>query len=126
MTRNSRPAWYRSLYWRIGVGLVSFLAVFLTVQGVALVWLISRMEIAPGPASPDVTRLVSRELAEVLTQNPNTDLDQFLREQYEQRVPLVVVMRDGRVLSTDGRSLQAEILAEIRTRMNAAPDMFLR
>ena len=59
-----KPAWYRSLYWRIGVGLVSFLAVFLAVQGLALVWLISRMEVGPGPPSPDVTRLVAREISE--------------------------------------------------------------
>src|SRR4029079_17657445 len=93
---GAEPAWYRSLYWRIGVGLVSFLAVFLAVQGLALVWLISRMEVGPGPPSPDVTRLVAGEISDALVTNPRIDLEQFLRQQYEQRLPLVVVMRDGR------------------------------
>lgn len=119
-------AWYRSLYLRIGVGLVAFLAVFLAVQGLALVWLISRMDVAPGPPSPDVTRLVSRELSDALALNPKTSVDQFLRDQYGQRLPLVVVMRDGRIVSSDGRPLADEVLSELRTRMNDAPESFLR
>src|SRR3954469_16377453 len=106
-------AWHRSLYWRIGVGLVSFLAVFLAVQGLALVWLISRMEVGPGPPSPDVTRLVAREISDAIVTNPRTDLEQFLRQQYEQRLPLVVVMRDGRTLSTDDRALPAALLEDL-------------
>ena len=120
-----RPAWYRSLYWRIGVGLVSFLAVFLAVQGLALVWLISRMEVGPGPPSPDVTRLVAGEISDALVTNPRIDLEQFLRQQYEQRLPLVVVMRDGRTVSTDGRALPATLLEELRARMSANPEVFL-
>jgi signal transduction histidine kinase len=121
----SKPAWYRSLYWRIGVGLVSFLAVFLAVQGLALVWLISRMEVGPGPPSPDITRLVAREISDALVTNPRIDLEQFLRQQYEQRLPLVVVMRDGRTVSSDGRALPANTLAELLARMNASPEVFL-
>jgi signal transduction histidine kinase len=122
----SKPAWYRSLYWRIGVGLVSFLVAVLTVQGLALVWLISRMEVGPGPPSPEVTRLVSRELSEALAANPDADVEQFLRQQYEQRLPLVAVMRDGRVVSSDGRTLPDEMLAEIRSRLASDPESFLR
>src|SRR5215210_1688952 len=116
----AKTAWYRSLYLRIGVGLVAFLAVFLAVQGLALVWLISRMDVAPGPPSPDVTRLVSRELSDALAINPKTGVDQFLRDQYGQRLPLVVVMRDGRIVSSDGRPLAADVLSELRARMNDA------
>lgn len=126
MTRDRpTPAWYRSLYWRIGVGLVSFLAVFLAVQALALVWLISRMEVGPGPPSPDVTRLVAREISDALVTNPKIDVEQFLRQQYEQRLPLVVVMRDGRTVSSDGRALPANTLSELLARMNASPEVFL-
>jgi two-component system OmpR family sensor kinase len=118
-------AWYRSLYWRIGIGLVSFLAAFLTLQALALVWLISRMEVAPGPPSPDITRLVSRELGDALASNTNIDLEKFLRDQYERRLPLVVVMRDGRVVSSDGRTLPEGTLSELRARMSASPESFL-
>src|SRR5215210_9432287 len=122
----AKTAWYRSLYLRIGVGLVAFLVTFLVVQGLALVWLISRTDVAPGPPSPDVTRLVSRELGDALLANPRTDIEQFLRDQYERRLPLVVMMRDGRLVSTDGRALPAETAAELRSRMDTDPNAFLR
>ena len=41
--------WYQSLYWRIAIGFVLFLAAVLALQGGALVYLIARMEVAPGP-----------------------------------------------------------------------------
>jgi two-component system sensor histidine kinase BaeS len=116
----------RSLYLRIGLGLVAFLVVFLLVQGFAIVWLISRMDVAPGPPPPDVARLVARELSEALSTNPRTDIEQFLRQQYEQRLPLVVVMRDGRAASSDGRTLSSDVLTELRARMESAPEAFLR
>ncbi|MCM3880824.1 MAG: HAMP domain-containing histidine kinase, partial [Vicinamibacterales bacterium] len=116
----------RSLYLRIGLGLVAFLAVFLLVQGFAIVWLISRMDVAPGPPPPDVARLVARELSEALSTNPKTDIEQFLRQQYEQRLPIVVVMRDGRAASSDGRTLSSDVLTELRARMESAPEAFLR
>lgn len=116
----------RSLYLRIGLGLVAFLAVFLLVQGFAIVWLISRMDVAPGPPPPDVARLVARELSEALSINPQTDIERFLRQQYEQRLPIVVVMRDGRAASSDGRTLSSDVLTELRARMESGPEMFLR
>jgi signal transduction histidine kinase len=117
---------FRSLYWRIGVGLIAFLAVFLLVQGGALVWLISRMDVAPGPPPPDVARFVARELSDALAANPRTDIEQFLHQQYEERLPLVVVMRDGRVASSDGRTLPATMIAEMKDRIATSPDSFLR
>src|SRR5918996_2617797 len=96
------PDWYRSLYWRIGLGIVLFLAAVLAVQGGTVVWLISRMEVAPGPPPPEVTRLAARDLGDALTANPRLDIAQFFRQQYEGRVPLVAIMRDGRVVSSDG------------------------
>ena len=34
------PKWYQSLYWRIAIGFVLFLAAMLAVQGGALVYLL--------------------------------------------------------------------------------------
>src|SRR5688572_2391672 len=118
-------AWYRSLYWRIGVGLVTFLALVLALQALALVWLISRMDVAPGPPPPDVTRLVSRELNEALETNPALDIEQFLRQQYAGRVAVAAVMRDGRVLSSDGRDLAEDLVIELRARMDSGELPFL-
>ena len=40
----------------------------LALQGGALVYLISRMEVRPGPPPPEVTRLIARDLGEALTE----------------------------------------------------------
>lgn len=119
---TSKTAWNRSLYWRIGLGFVLFLVAVLAVQGGTLVWLISRMEIAPGPPPPEVTRLAARDLSDALTSNPQLDIQQFLRQEYEGRVPLVAVMKDGRVISSDGTLPPGQIVNQIRARLNADPE----
>jgi signal transduction histidine kinase len=113
----SSTAWYRSLYWRIGLGFVLFLAAVLAVQGGTLVWLISRMEVGPGPAPPEVTRLAARDLGEALSGNPQLDIRQFLRQEYEARVPLVAIMKDGRVISSDGTLPPQQIINQVRARL---------
>src|SRR5262245_10472583 len=115
----SKPVWYRSLYWRIGLGFVIFLALVLAVQAGTLLWLISRMEVAPGPASPSITRLLAAELGDELTRNPKLDVQKFFRERYEERLPVVAVMRDGRVIASNGRTPPDELLTEARVRLSA-------
>lgn len=120
------PKWYRSLYWRIAIGFVLFLAAMLAAQGGALVYLISRMEVAPGPPPPELTRLVARDLSDALRENPRLDLEQFFRQGYEGRTPLAAIMKDGRVVSTDGTMPSDALVAEIRARLNADPGSFPR
>src|SRR5688572_12895162 len=122
----AKPAWYRSLYWRIAIGFVLFLAAMLAAQGGALVYLISRMDVAPGPPPPEVTRLIARDLSEALTANPRLDIEEFFRQEYEGRTPLVAIMKDGRVVSTDGTMPSGALLTEIRARLNADPESFGR
>ena len=122
----SKPAWYRSLYWRIAIGFVLFLAAMLALQGGALVYLIAGMEVAPGPPPPEVTRLIARELSEALTANPKLDIQQFFRQEYEGRVPLVAIMKDGRVVTTHGPRPSDGFVQDIRARLNADPDSFVR
>jgi two-component system, OmpR family, sensor kinase len=113
-----QTAWYRSLYWRIGIGFVLFLAVVLALQGGILMWLISRMEVGPGRTPPEVSRLIARELGDALGSNPQLDIGQFLKQQYEGRIPLVVVMKDGRLISTDGNLPPPAVVNEIRSRLD--------
>jgi two-component system OmpR family sensor kinase len=122
----AKTAWYRSLYWRIGTGFVLFLAAVLTVQGLALVWLISQMAVGPGPPPPDVARLVARELSAALTADSRLDIEQFLRQEYEERLPLIAVMRDGRVISSDGTTPSDQLVAEVRERLTADPESLMR
>ena len=116
------PKWYQSLYWRIGIGFVLFLAAVLALQGGALVFLISRMEIGPGATPPEVTRLVARDLGEALTADPGFDIQAYLREEYGGRVPLVAIMKDGRTISTDGTFPPDIVVRDIRARLRANPE----
>ena len=118
--------WYQSLYWRIGVGFVVFITAVLALQGGALVYLISRMEVGPGRTPPEVTRLVARDLGEALTANPQLDIQSFLREEYEGRVPLAAIMKDGRTISTGSAMPPDDVVREIRSRLNASPESFAR
>jgi two-component system OmpR family sensor kinase len=120
------PEWYRSLYWRIAIGFVLFLAAMLAAQGGALVYLISRMDVAPGPPSPELTRLIARDLSEALTADRRLDIEQFFRQEYEGRTPLAAIMKDGRVVSTDGTMPSNALVTEIRARLNADPESFAR
>jgi hypothetical protein len=38
---SNKPVWYRSLYWRVGLGFVAFLGVLLVAQALLFVWLAS-------------------------------------------------------------------------------------
>ena len=120
------PKWYQSLYWRIAIGFVLFLAAMLALQGGALVYLIAGMEVAPGPPPPEVTRLVARDLGEALAANPKLDIQQFFLQEYEGRVPLVAIMKDGRVVTTDGTTPPDALVQDMRARLNVDPDSFTR
>ena len=122
----SETAWYRSLYWRIGLGFVLFLAALLAAQGGVIVWMLSRGDVAAGPPPPEVTRLIARDLGEALAADPQLNIRDFLRQEYEGRVPLVAIMKDGRVISNDGTLPAEQTVNQIRNRLNADPESFGR
>src|SRR6185503_6947161 len=57
------------------------------------------------------------ELSAALTENPKLDLAQFFKEHYEERLPIVAVMRDGRVVSSNGVAPPEDLVSEARTRV---------
>jgi signal transduction histidine kinase len=120
------PKWYQSLYWRIAIGFVLFLAAMLAVQAGALVYLIAGMEVSPGPPPPELTRLIARDLSEALTANPKLEIEQFFRQEYEGRVPLAAIMRDGRVVTSSGPRPPDSFIRDIRDRLKADPESFVR
>jgi signal transduction histidine kinase len=120
----SKTAWYRSLYWRIGIGFVLFLAGVLAAQAFAMMWLISRMEMAPGPPPPVVTRLVADELSALLEANPQFDIEEYFRDEYREQPRLVAIMADGRVISSDGTPPPEDLVAAARVRLMNAERSF--
>jgi signal transduction histidine kinase len=122
-----RPVWYRSLYWRVGLGFVAFLAMLLLAQALLFVWLASRTAGAfPAASGARLAELVASDIRDRLEADPSADLASHISQEYTQVVqPFVVVMTDGRVFSNRGiappallRNTRArlEVLSTVRPR----------
>ena len=98
---STRPLWYRSLYWRIALGLFAFLALMLTAQGALFLWMTDRIAGSMPARSPRrLAALVASDISAAMNANPGLDLQTYLPEQYGETLQtFVVVMRDGRTFS---------------------------
>lgn len=93
--------WYRSLYWRIGLGFILFLGATLVAQTIVGAWIVSRAAATlPGRSPANFATLVASDLSEALATEPSLDIDKYVRQEYAHvAYPIVVVMRDGRVVN---------------------------
>ena len=114
----SSPAWYRSLYWRVGLGFVAFLAVLLVAQALVFVWLASRTAGAfPAASNARLAELVASDIRDQLEAEPAADLDAHIAREYGRVVqPFVVVMRDGRAFS-NRTAMPRALLLNTRARL---------
>lgn len=113
----SEGVWYRSLYWRIALGFILFLASVLVIQGAIFLWLLDRSESLPGPPPRGFTRIVASELSTALAAIPDLDLQRYVRETYQQQsYPFFVLMRDGR-LGSNGAEPPPALIAAARARL---------
>jgi signal transduction histidine kinase len=114
--------WYRSLYWRIALGVVAFLAAMLVVQAVLFVWVVSQSgRSLPGQSPARLARTVALDLANLLERDRAADLDQYVREQYAQyERPFFVMMADGRLITSGGGSFPEPMLRMARARLQRA------
>src|SRR5262245_44759216 len=97
----SNPRWYRSLYWRIALGLIAFLAIMLAAEGGIFLWMTDRIAGSMPARSPRrLAALVASDLGTALTANKGLDIDNYIREQFGQTLQtFVVIMRDGQILA---------------------------
>src|SRR5688572_32288413 len=97
----SSPRWYRSLYWRIGLGLLTFMALMLLAQGALFLWTTERIAGSMPASSPQrLADLVASDISAALADDPRLDLEQYVDEHYGNVFQaFVVVMRDGRTVS---------------------------
>jgi signal transduction histidine kinase len=95
------PRWYRSLYWRIALGLVAFLALMLVAEAALFLWLTDTIAGSYPARSPRrLAELVASDVGGALTANRNLDLDPYLQEQYGDALQtFVVIMDDGRTVA---------------------------
>jgi two-component system sensor histidine kinase BaeS len=97
----SNPRWYRSLYWRIALGLIAFLAIMLAAEGGIFLWMTDRIAGSMPARSPRrLAALVASDLGTALTANNRLDIESYIREQFGQTLQtFVVIMRDGQILA---------------------------
>ncbi len=121
-TSNAAPAdaprrWYRSLYWRIALGFIAFLAVMLLAQGALFLWLSSqRDEVMPPRLLADLARIVAEELSDAAASEPGADVADLARTRFaELGRPAALVLADGRVVAA-GLDLDPAAVAMIHER----------
>jgi signal transduction histidine kinase len=124
----SRPLWYRSLYWRIALGLFAFLALMLTAQGALFLWMTDRIAGSMPARSPRrLAALVGADVSGAMNANPSLDLQRYLPEQYGETLQtFVIIMRDGRTFSNHDDVPEAllEAVREEQQFMNDGPRRF--
>jgi len=113
----SKPVWYRSLYWRVGLGFVVFLAVLLVAQALVFVWLVG---VRPDglPVAPDgrLAELIAADIVDALEADASADIAGPVAREFGAAAPaFVVVLRDGRVLSN--RDVPPGLLRATRARL---------
>src|SRR5215510_16155205 len=103
--------WYRSLYWRIAIGFVVFLATTLIVQAMVFVWVVARSgRTVPGQSPGRFSETVALDLANAMERDAALDVAKYVREQYAQTThPFFVMLADG-TLITNGSSDFSEAL----------------
>ncbi|MBE3097808.1 MAG: hypothetical protein IMZ44_11875, partial [Planctomycetes bacterium] len=94
--------WFRSLYWRIGLGFIALLAALLLVQALLVLWLSGPTGgWLPVRTPARLAAVVASELSAALTRNPKLPLGPYVREQFARVYqPFFIVMEDGRVVSS--------------------------
>jgi len=125
----SELRWYRSLYWRIGLGLLAFLALMLVAQGALFLWTTERIAGSMPAASPQrLADLVASDIGAALDDNPGLDLEQYVREHYGNVFQaFVVLMRDGRTVSNHeevAQRVRDELRLEAERRWALPPRRF--
>ncbi len=115
--------WYRSLYWRMAMGLVAFLALMLAAQGILFLWISDRIAGSMPARSPlRLAFLVASDVGAALRDDPAMDLDAYIAEQYGQVFQgFVVAMRDGRVISNQPARVNDVLREELLIQLERRP-----
>src|SRR6185295_7271141 len=111
--------WHNSLYWRIAIGVVGFLAAMLLVQAMLFVWVVSQSgRSLPGQSPGRLGLTVAQDLAAEIEREPQIDLTRYIQEQYAQYThPFFVMMADGRVITSGSGSFPEPFLRMARAQL---------
>src|SRR6185436_11084771 len=108
--------WHKSLYWRIAIGFVLFLATMLVVQAMLFVWVVARSgRTVPGESPGRFSETVALDLADALGREPDLDIARYVREQYGQNThPFFVMLADGTLITSGSSSFPETLLRMAR------------
>ena len=111
--------WYRSLYWRIAVGLVAFLALMLVAQGTLFIYTTDRIAGSMPATNPRrLAVLVASDLSAALNTDPALDIGDYVKDQYSNVLqPFVVLMRDGREISNHPAGIPDDVRDALQREM---------
>jgi signal transduction histidine kinase len=103
MTQTSRT-FARSLYWRIGLGFILFLAITLALQAVLFIWVAGETEGGmPERMGRDFAELVASEFEAELARNAQFDLRAYAEKRVnELHRPAVILFADGGAVAPPG------------------------
>src|SRR5215468_8051612 len=113
-------SWYRSLFWRIAVGLVAFLALMLVAQGALFIWTSDRIAGSMPATSPRrLAVLVASDLSAALDADPTMDINDYIKDQYSNVFqPFVVLMLDGREVANHPAGVPDDVRNALRREMS--------
>ena len=117
---GARTTWYRSLYWRIAVGLVAFLALMLVAQGALFIYTSDRIAGSMPATSPRrLAMLVASDLSAALDTDPTIDIDEYVQDQSSNVLqPFIVLMGDGREVSNHPSGIPDDVRNALRREMS--------
>jgi len=115
--------WYRSLYWRVALGVVAFLAAMLVVQAMLFVWAVSQSgRSLPGQSPARLGQTVALDITNLLERDPQVDLVKYVRDQYANYThPFFVLMADGRFITSGSKSFPEPLIRMARARLQGPP-----
>jgi two-component system, OmpR family, sensor kinase len=116
--------WHKSLYWRIALGFVLFLAAMLVVQGILFVWIFARSGRTLAGQSPgQFSQTVALDLTNALDREPTLDVARYVRDQYAQGThPFFVMLADGRMIASGSESFPEPLIRMAQARLQRLAD----
>jgi signal transduction histidine kinase len=110
-----RPVlWYRSFYFRIGFTFVLFVVSLIVLQGLVSNAVRTRSPFR-GRSPNTVVAIVAADVGALLNQNPNADVDAYLKREYAESQPIYVVMKEGTTASNRAAPLAADMRSYVDT-----------
>jgi HAMP domain-containing protein len=103
----SKRAFARSLYWRIGLGFIFFLAVTIVLQVALFIWVAGETEGGmPEQMGRDFAELVASEFESALARDPQLDLRAYAERRInELHRPAAIMFPDGSAIAPEGTEL---------------------